>query len=730
MIVTAGKTNVSVYVYFVDDDGGTAPGEPTTGLLFSDIETGGSASYCRQGAARTDFTLITLASASATHADGGFILVDDTNMKGLYRLDVPDAAFATAVDQVTIQLVAASGKNTVMRPVVVDITDVDLREANGRVLLRAATETQIDDILIDTAAVVAKLPSGTIADLIATDVVTAGAIITSSGAVTTVTNLTNLPAITANWLTAAGMNADASIEIRDAITGGAYALDTDANGRLRIVDGVGAGEFDTLSGTVLLRAATETQIDDILIDTAVIGALGAGLTNIPWNSSWDAEVQSECDDAIRAIDLHLLINTALPTNWATDITANSALDYLADDGTAVYDRTTDSLQAIRDRGDASWITGGGGGITDMLNVVPLIPKSIDVANTAVWRIGLMLTNALDDLPSTAEITPGTISIDRKAIGATSWSSIITDGAMSEIGGLIYYDEVFNAATGYVAGDSIRLLFKNQKVTVAANDYEVTGSVGRVMYTSIREAERGTDGANTTTPLTAAGVRSALGMASADLDTQLDALPTQAEITGGGYALDTDALGRVRIVDGVGAGELDTVSGLVQLLAATQASIDDIEADTNELQADWTNAGRLDAILDIIAADTTTDIPALIATAQEDLDKLTGTDGATLATAQANYAPATVAALATTDAVVDSILVLLDDARGEPGQGAPPVNPDLATKVDYLYKAWRNKKVQTATELRIYADDTTTIDHKATISEVASIFTQEEFVTGA
>ena len=129
MIITAGKTSVSIYVYFVDDDGGTAPGEPTTGLLFSDIDTGGSASYVRQGAARVDLTLITLASASAAHADGGFILVDDTNMPGLYRVDFPNAAFATGVDQVFIHLVAASGKNTVMRPVAIDITDVDLRDA-------------------------------------------------------------------------------------------------------------------------------------------------------------------------------------------------------------------------------------------------------------------------------------------------------------------------------------------------------------------------------------------------------------------------------------------------------------------------------------------------------------------------------------------------------------------------------------------------------------------------
>lgn len=63
------------------------------------------------------------------------------------------------------------------------------------------------------------------------------------------------------------------------------------------------------------------------------------------------------------------------------------------------------------------------------------------------------------------------------------------------------------------------------------------------------------------------------------------------------------------------------AGLTAL--ATQASVNTIDdfldteiaailADTNELQTDWANGGRLDVILDTIAADTTTDLPALIA----------------------------------------------------------------------------------------------------------------------
>lgn len=127
MIITAGKTNVSVYFYIVGDASHASPGNPITGLLFSDIETGGSASYTRQGAARVDLTLITLASASAAHSDGGFIEVDATNMPGVYRCDYPDAAFVTGVDQVILQLVAAAANNAAIAPIMADITDLDLR---------------------------------------------------------------------------------------------------------------------------------------------------------------------------------------------------------------------------------------------------------------------------------------------------------------------------------------------------------------------------------------------------------------------------------------------------------------------------------------------------------------------------------------------------------------------------------------------------------------------------
>ena len=88
-----------------------------------------------------------------------------------------------------------------------------------------------------------------------------------------------------------------------------------------------------------------------------------------------------------------------------------------------------------------------------------------------------------------------------------------------------------------------------------------------------------------------------------------------------------------------------------------------------------------------------------------------------------------AILAAVDTEVAQIVTLLNSARTEPGQGAPPVNPSAVQKLDYLYKAFRNKVTQTATTLSIYADDGTTVDHKATVSDDATTYTRSELATG-
>jgi len=86
----------------------------------------------------------------------------------------------------------------------------------------------------------------------------------------------------------------------------------------------------------------------------------------------------------------------------------------------------------------------------------------------------------------------------------------------------------------------------------------------------------------------------------------------SEVAQGGYKYDFVAFDGTKdyyiICDSV------TLIGSERYLYGSSSGLGDIEAilvDTNELQTDWTNAGRLDAILDTIAEDTTTNIPALI-----------------------------------------------------------------------------------------------------------------------
>jgi len=285
MIVTGGSTNVSVPFYFVDDVGGTAPGEPTTGLLYSDIETGGSASYQRQGAARIDFTLITLANASAVHADGGFILINDTEMPGVYRCDIPDAAVADGVDFVIIYLRAAAANNTITRPLKIDLTSVDLRDAvrGGMTALPGAA---------------ADGPGG-------------------------------LPISDAGALDMDALNT-AAVRITAAR---AQVLD----------DWINAGRLDLILDIV---AADVVNIDG----AAMVGTNNAALASV----ATEARL-AELDAANLPADVDSIL---LDTGTTLDTKLNDIQG-----GTFVSG--TDSLEAIRDRGDAAWATGSGTGLTSL-----------------------------------------------------------------------------------------------------------------------------------------------------------------------------------------------------------------------------------------------------------------------------------------------------------------------------------------------------------------------------
>ena len=77
-------------------------------------------------------------------------------------------------------------------------------------------------------------------------------------------------------------------------------------------------------------------------------------------------------------------------------------------------------------------------------------------------------------------------------------------------------------------------------------------------------------------------------------------------------------------------------------------------------------------------------------------------------------------------VVDALNV---DTYAEIGQEGPAATQTIRKMLGYLYKAWRNRSTQTATDYKLYADDATTVDQKATVSDDATTFDSGEKATG-
>lgn len=89
-IVTKDSTDRSVTVSIAD----SSTFLPETGVVFN--TSGIDLWYRREGAAKVSITEASLSALTDAHADGGFLHIGD----GVYRLDLPDAAFAAGANYV------------------------------------------------------------------------------------------------------------------------------------------------------------------------------------------------------------------------------------------------------------------------------------------------------------------------------------------------------------------------------------------------------------------------------------------------------------------------------------------------------------------------------------------------------------------------------------------------------------------------------------------------------
>ena len=304
-------------------------------------------------------------------------------------------------------------------------------------------------------------------------------------------------------------------------------------------------------------AAIEAQTDDI-------GTAGAGLTAVPWNAAWDAEVQSEVADALAAYDP--------PTKAELD----------------------SGLAALNDL-DAAGI------------------------RSAVGLASANLDTQLDALPTAAEVADAVLD--------EALSGHVTAGTLGKAVADIETDvTAILADTNELQTDDVPGLI------AALND------------------------------LDAAGIRTAVGLASANLDTQLGALPTAGENADAVWDealsghLTSGSTGEA--LNAAGAAGDPWTTTLPGSYTGSQAGkmLSDILTDTAEIGAagaGLTEAGGTGDQLTAVPWNAAWDAEVQ----SEAADALVAYDPPTKAELDSAVAPlATAAALSTVDSVVDAILV--------------------------------------------------------------------------
>jgi hypothetical protein len=120
--VPVGSTKVSLY--FVVHDAAT-PFQPKAALAFN--TAGIVVSYAKKRAARVAITPVTQ-TVTGAWAVGGLVQVDATNMPGLVRLDMPDAAFSPdgVSDEVIVSVLATGFEPTFLRVPLIDALKKDV----------------------------------------------------------------------------------------------------------------------------------------------------------------------------------------------------------------------------------------------------------------------------------------------------------------------------------------------------------------------------------------------------------------------------------------------------------------------------------------------------------------------------------------------------------------------------------------------------------------------------
>lgn len=377
MQVTGGSTDVTTYFVLRL----AADGTEATSLTITNFDL----QYTRSGAtpaAKVDATA--LGAANSAHADNQAIEIDATDQPGLYRVDWPDAAFAAGVREVILTVKCATCFTEHLRVQIDAPVNVTSLNAGQQSLLDLkdfaddgydpSTNKVQGLVLADTVTNLTNAPTnGDLTATMKTSVTTAATAATPIAASVTgnvggnvtgsvgsvATGGITAASFAANAITAAKLDPDVTTELQSGLATATKlrkyiqllarndaAIETDNStelGEINADGGSGEGTYDLV-------------VDSLQANRVNIGTQGAGLNAIVWNAAWDAEVQSECADALTAFGASTLtqanVRTAVGLGSANLDTQLTAI--FADTDSLDTTKITTARAAVL----TDWIDGG------------------------------------------------------------------------------------------------------------------------------------------------------------------------------------------------------------------------------------------------------------------------------------------------------------------------------------------------------------------------------------
>lgn len=323
-LVLKGTTSYVTYIFIQNSSVTTGAG--LTGLVFNSASL--TCYYVRPLAAAVAVTLVTQ-TVTGAYSSGGFVEVSAANMPGVYRLDIPNAALASGVDSVVLELKGATN----MAPVLLEIqlTSLNVNDAvrGGMTALPNANANAAGGLPISTAGALNMdlIKTDTAAILIDTDVIgAAGAGLTNISLPNQTMNITgNLTGSVGSVTGAVGSVTGAVGSVTGSVGSVTGAVGS-VTGSVGSVVGHTAQTGDTfaLANGANGFVATKADTAAILIDTAELQTddIPGILTTL--NDLSAAEVNAEVVDALN-VDTYAEPGQGVPS--ATTTLANK-LSYL------------------------------------------------------------------------------------------------------------------------------------------------------------------------------------------------------------------------------------------------------------------------------------------------------------------------------------------------------------------------------------------------------------------